>query len=50
MSIKKAKCCGTCKFWWADPFDDYEAECKLKFKRNVNCCQVCDKHEWNEDE
>ena len=49
--IKKAKCCGTCKHWISG-IDDCLGECLNPpiVEIDTQIYEVCDKHEWSEDE
>lgn len=49
--IKKAKCCGTCKhfkevaeYCWVHKFGIVDGT------KDLDCCCVCDEHEWGEEE
>ena len=60
--IKKAKCCGTCKYWlgsyYADgkpcslkhPIGSFDEWDDINSEDNRYVIDVCDKHEWDEDD
>ena len=52
--IEKAKCCGTCEHYGVVDVDsmccDENEGCDLDMGKAPTPIEVCDKHEWSEDE